>query len=250
MCLASRQPSRRRFWKTEFRRGSAYAVPSASSPYASHVETKRAVNKRGQRSREEILETAARVMGERGYANTSIAVLSNEIGLAKSVIFHHFHSKGGLLSAVMERGLTDFFDAMREAHQSPPTDGTPRERMLWYLERSADVLASRQEFLRLHMLLILSADATEAEVTEAIEKIRVDGREHMNRMIRGAFEEKGPETAQAIADRLDHFGMTGIDGSFLAGQAEDGRSVHDDMELLADAIVLLGEQIAGRLRSS
>jgi AcrR family transcriptional regulator len=214
------------------------------------MDRTRVSNRRGQRSREEILEAASRIMGERGYASTSISVLSSEIGLAKSVIYHHFNSKGGLLSAVMERGLNDFFEAMRAAHANPPAAGTPRERLIWFLDQSAAVLTNRQEFLRLHMLLILSADAAEAEVAETIEKVRREGRRHMNHMIRESFHEQGPEIAQAIADKLDYFGMAGIDGAFLAGQAEPGRSVSEDMDLLAGAIVLMGEQFAAGLRST
>ena len=70
-------------------------------------------NSRGRRSREEILDAASRVMAERGYAATTMSVLSQETGLPKSAIYHHFSSKGGLLSAVMERGAHDFFAAMR-----------------------------------------------------------------------------------------------------------------------------------------
>lgn len=215
-----------------------------------HPETKRAVNQRGQRSREEILEAAARIMGERGYGATSVADLSNEIGLAKSVIFHHFHTKQGLLSAVMERGLNDFFEAMRVAHLNPPDGGTPRERLRWFLERAAAVLTEREEFLRLHMFLILSADAAEAEVAETIKNVRRDGQRHVNHMIFESFREEGPEIAQAIADRLDRFGLAGIDGAFLAGQADSGRSLSEEMGPLASGIALMGEQLAAGLRSA
>ncbi|MGZ4476377.1 MAG: TetR/AcrR family transcriptional regulator, partial [Nocardioides sp.] len=95
-------------------------------------------NKRGRRSREEILEVASRLMAERGYAATSLSVLGAETGLPKSAVYHHFHSKAGLLTAVMERGLHDFFHAMREAHANPPSGGTHRERMAWYLERTGE----------------------------------------------------------------------------------------------------------------
>ncbi|NED52540.1 TetR/AcrR family transcriptional regulator, partial [Micromonospora aurantiaca] len=69
-------------------------------------------------------------------------------------------------------------------------------------------------------------------------------------MIRKSFHDEGPEIAQAVADRLEYIGMAGIDGTFLAVQAEEGRSMADDMELLAETIALMGERLAARLRSA
>ncbi|YCK37885.1 TetR/AcrR family transcriptional regulator [Actinomadura sp. ATCC 39365] len=82
-------------------------------------------NSRGRRSRQEILDAAARVMSVRGYAGTSISTLVKETGLPKSAFYHHFESKAGLLSAVMAQGARGFFEAMREAHRDPPAGGTP-----------------------------------------------------------------------------------------------------------------------------
>src|SRR5262245_60142528 len=100
------------------------------------VDEKRNGNSRGRRSREEILDVASRLMAERGYAGTSLSTLSASSGLPKSAIYHHFHSKAGLLSAVMARGARGFFDGMRAAHAEPPEGGTHRERLSWYLERT------------------------------------------------------------------------------------------------------------------
>lgn len=211
-------------------------------------DASRANNKRGRRSREEILDVASRLMAERGYAATSIAALSAETGLPKSAIYHHFRSKGGLASAVMARGAYDFFRAMAEAQADPPRTRAPRELLNWYLQRTGEVFMARSEFLRLHLILLMSAEAAETEVGAIIEQVRSDGRRHMNRMIASAFADFGPEIAQAVADDLDDFGMAGFDGAFIAWQAEPSRALSDQLERLADATVALGEAIAARLR--
>lgn len=205
-------------------------------------------NRRGLRSRSEILDAASRVMAARGYAGTSISVLSAESGLPKSAIYHHFHSKAGLLSAVMARGMDDFFEAMRAAHDHAPDGGTASERLGWYLRRTAEVFEARSDFLRLHMMLIMSDGAAEAEVAEIISRVRADGRTHMNLMVRSAFEAEGPEVAQAIADELDYFGVAGFDGAFIAFQAEGGRTIPAQMEQLCVAMVAIGEAKAAALR--
>lgn len=205
-------------------------------------------NRRGQRSRGEILDAAARVMALRGYAGTTISSITTETGLPKSAIYHHFRSKGGLLSAVMARGARDFFDAMRAAHADPPAGGTHRERMAWYLDRTAAVFTAKPDFLRLHMLLMMSDEAAEAEVAEINRQVREEGRAYMRVMISSAFADEGPETARAVAEELDHFAIAGFDGAFVNSQTDPERSIARQMSHLTDAMVALGDAAAARLR--
>jgi AcrR family transcriptional regulator len=205
-------------------------------------------NRRGRRSREEILDVASRVMAERGYAATSLSVLSRETGLPKSAVYHHFQSKAGLLSAVMARGAYEFFAAMRDAQAGGPEGGTPRERLTWFLLRTGEVFAARPDFLRLHLILIMSAEAAEAEVDAIVEQVRHDGRAHMNTMIAASFAAEGADVAQAVADELEYFGIAGFDGAFVATQADPGRGLAPQMTLLAEAMAALGEARVAALR--
>ena len=204
------------------------------------TSTERTPNKRGRRSREELLEIASRLMAERGYAATSLSVLSQESGLPKSAIYHHFHSKSGLLTAVMSRGAYGFFEAMRTAHAGGPVGTTPEERMRWFLVRTAEVFRAQPDFLRLHLILVMSAEAAEADIDTMIEQVRRDGRAYMNHMIATAFADAGADAAQRVADELDYFGIAGFDGAFVAWQADPRRDLTAQMELLADAVVALG----------
>ncbi|MGV9772859.1 TetR/AcrR family transcriptional regulator [Streptosporangium sp. NPDC003464] len=205
-------------------------------------------NSRGRRSRQEILDAAARVMSVRGYAGTSISTLVKETGLPKSAFYHHFESKAGLLSAVMAQGAQGFFAAMREAHRDPPVGGTPRERLGWYLRKTGEVFVHREEFLRLLLVLVMSNEAAEArEAMLTVIEVRGEGRDYMRHMIRSSFIGEGEAAADAVADALAHFGMAGFDGAFVSLQSEDGKPIPEFMEQLADAMVALGETlIAGR----
>ncbi|MEV5647296.1 helix-turn-helix domain-containing protein [Nocardia sp. NPDC052254] len=207
-------------------------------------------NRRGRRSRAEILEAASRLMAERGYAATTISVLSARTGLPKSAIYHHFHSKSGLLSAVMAHGAYDFYRAMEQAQATPPAGGSTRERLGWFLRRTEEVFMAKADFLRLHLMLLMSAEATDAEVSSMIEQVRRDGRAHFHRMIAEAFVAEGPEIAQAIADELDYFGMAGFDGAFIAWQADRSRGLTDQLAQLADALAAMGAQIAATRRDA
>lgn len=207
-------------------------------------------NRRGRRSREEILDAATRVMAERGYTATSLSTLSQATGLPKSAVYHHFHSKGGLLSAVMARGAYDFFAAMREAHTGGPPPGTPGERLDWFLQRTGEVFLARPDFLRLHLVLMMSPEGAEEEVGALIAQVRTDGRAYMHQMIATAFAGEGADVARAVADRLDRFAIAGFDGAFVGLQAEPGRGMSEQMGLLAEAIAGLGERVAAEARKT
>jgi len=204
-------------------------------------------NRRGRRSRQEILDAAARVMSVRGYAGTSISTLVKETGLPKSAIYHHFESKAGLLSAVMAQGARGFFDAMREAHRDPPEGGTPRERLGWYLQKTGEVFVNREEFLRLLLVLVMSGEAADApEALRTVIMVRDEGRDYMRHMIRSSFIGAGEEAADAVADALAHFGMAGFDGAFVSLQSNDGKPISEFMEQLTDAMVAVGEALLAR----
>ncbi|MFE7467426.1 TetR/AcrR family transcriptional regulator [Streptomyces sp. NPDC057499] len=207
-------------------------------------------NRRGRRSRDEILEVASHLMAERGYAATTLSELSRESGLPKSAVYHHFRSKGGLLCAVMERGAYAFFRDMARAQENPPRQGSVRERLGWYLRRTGEVFLANPDFLRLHLILVMNAeaakDAEAAEIDRILERVRRDGRARMNRMIAESFAEYGPKVAQSVADRLDYFAIAGFDGAFVAWRADPSRSMTEAMELLTDAVAALGESIAAR----
>ncbi|GLK08888.1 TetR/AcrR family transcriptional regulator [Streptosporangium carneum] len=201
-------------------------------------------NRRGRRSRQEILDATARVMSVRGYAGTSMSTLVRETGLPKSAFYHHFESKAGLLSAVMAKGAHGFFDAMREAHRNPPEGGTPRERLGWYLHRTGDVLENREEFLRLLLVLVMSREAAEApEALRTVIEVRDEGRDYMRHMIRSSFASEGEDVANTVADALAHFGMAGFDGAFVSLQSRDGKPISEFMERLADAMAAIGEAL-------
>lgn len=202
-------------------------------------------NRRGQRSRQEILAAAARVMSAYGYAGTSMSALVDTTGIPKSAIYHHFGSKAGLLAEVMAQGARDFFSAMHEAHRDPP-EGTPRERLGWYLQKTGEVFQSRENFLRLLFVMVMSDEAAEPEAVQTVIEVRNEGRHYMREMIRSAFRAEGKTMTPAAAEDLAYFGMVGFDGAFVSLQSGNARSMEKHMEQLTDALIALGE---ARIRS-
>jgi len=202
--------------------------------------TPQAGNQRGRRSRQEILDAAARVMSARGYAGTSLSALVEATGLPKSAIYHHFGSKAGLLSEVMARGAHAFFAAMQQAHQThpmPAPDSSPRQVLGWYLQKTGEVFVDHENFLRLLLVLVMGNEATDApKAMQTIIDVRDAGRDYMRHMIYASFKREGEDLAAALADELSHFGMAGFDGAFVSIQSGDTLTMTRHMAVLTDAM--------------
>jgi AcrR family transcriptional regulator len=69
----------------------------------------------GAERREVILESAARLFGERGYSGTTLNDVAAESKVTKPVLYRHFDSKKALYLALLERHRDDlprFFEAV------------------------------------------------------------------------------------------------------------------------------------------
>lgn len=75
--------------------------------------------------RDAIVETAARLYGERGFKGASVADLARECGASKSLIYHYFPSKEDILYEVMAAHLEALVDAADDAMRA----GDARERL-------------------------------------------------------------------------------------------------------------------------
>lgn len=68
--------------------------------------TRPALRDRYDRKRDDVIRGAARVFADRGYAETSVADLAAELGLATGAIYHYFSGKEDLLVQICDQ-LTD-----------------------------------------------------------------------------------------------------------------------------------------------
>jgi hypothetical protein len=139
---------------------------------------------------------------------------------------------------------------MREAHRNPPEDGTPRERLRWYLQKTGEVFEHREEFLRLLLVLVMSDEAADApEALQTVVAIRNEGRNYMRSMIESSFQSEGQEAAAEVAEGLAHFGMAGFDGSFVSLESGDGKPIQEYMNELTVAMIAIGEGILANRRA-
>jgi len=83
----------------------------------------------GNTTRQRILEGAAKLFAEKGFTETSVRELANEVGLNSASLYNHFSSKNAILEFMLEDYSiynTDIFES-RDIHgilkENPTADG-------------------------------------------------------------------------------------------------------------------------------
>jgi AcrR family transcriptional regulator len=202
------------------------------------ARTKR--QEQGDRSREDILDAASRLMAARGFDGTSISTLAKESGLPASSIYWHFGSKEGVLMAVMERGAGEFVKLT--SPDNLPRSASRSEKLAWVFQRAARIIGESPEFLRLQTILLLSAPAGKANA--AVLRLRQLQRDGLRDALALCFAEPGSPPATEIADRLVDFAGATFEGAFLAAQGGSG-AYSDILARLADALIQMVDEVEG-----
>ncbi len=80
-------------------------------------------------SASQILDTAARLMREKGYEATTIRAIALEVGIKAGSIYHHFPSKDDIVQKVVDEGVRVVYEAVVGALAALPPKSTPRKRL-------------------------------------------------------------------------------------------------------------------------
>lgn len=92
---------------------------------------------RAARRRDEILDAAARLFAERGYADTDLDELAARLGVGKGTVYRYFPSKEKLFFAAVDRAMQRVLAAVnaRVAGETDPLriiEGAIREHVAWF----------------------------------------------------------------------------------------------------------------------
>jgi AcrR family transcriptional regulator len=94
-----------------------------------------------QARRRQILDGAMRVIAELGYAQTSIARIADEVGIAKSVVLYHFKAKNDIIEAVV---ATVFGTAVERMAPAVADCATPTEQLAAYIRSNIAFIADNR----------------------------------------------------------------------------------------------------------
>ena len=176
----------------------------------------------GVASRRRILDAAAEIAGERGYAGTSIGDVSARSGLPKSSIYWHFSDKDALFAAVIqdsyERWVEDFV-ARTDGRELTPSA---------LLVEVHDSLASFPAFLRFGHLVILEQHETELSARAEFLAIRARS---LQQLAEGFARATGSDDSTSA--RLAAIALALVDGAMLARAADE--HTLDDSQVLGQA---------------
>lgn len=167
----------------------------------------------GVESRRRIVDAAAALMAERGFAGTSIAAVSQRSGLPSGSIYWHFDSKEALLAAVVEEGARRWFDALPRIDDLP-TD--PAERTAALFEAVDASLESHPEFLRLLLLIALERRDVDPSSLAVIRRVRDLALERIRTMLLFLLAPLKLRNVQRIADEFAGLVLVVADGAFVA----------------------------------
>ncbi|WP_432522821.1 helix-turn-helix domain-containing protein [Kineococcus sp. SYSU DK006] len=69
-----------------------------------------------------VLEAAQRLYGERGYADVALDEIARAVGVSRGALYHHFGSREGLFTAVVERVQQQVAEQVQRAAQAAGED--------------------------------------------------------------------------------------------------------------------------------
>jgi AcrR family transcriptional regulator len=202
----------------------------------------------GVESRRRIVDAAAALMAERGFAGTSIAAVSQRSGLPSGSIYWHFESKEALLAAVMEEGARRWFEALPRIDDLP-TD--PAERIEALFDASETSLEAHPEFLRLLLLIALERRDVDPTSLGVVRRVREQALERIRRMLALLLAPLKLRDAGRIADEFARLVLVVSDGAFVAQHIDPEQSdVRRSFELLRHALTALAREKNGARRPS
>jgi AcrR family transcriptional regulator len=145
----------------------------------------------GDDSRERILQAAAELFAQRGYAGVGVDEVAARSGIAKTALYYHFGNKDGLLAAVLERTAAAWIEAIR---QTSSEAAGPFERLERALAGMRALLEERPWVLRLLQILALEVADEKPKVRATLQAIFRRAREAI---VEGMREALGVDLPQA-----------------------------------------------------
>jgi AcrR family transcriptional regulator len=208
-------------------------------PAAARAPTRK--EQQGAESRRRILEAASGLMGERGFAGTSISEVSRRSGLPASSIYWHFESKEGLLGAVVEEGAQRWFDELRPLERDGASGAAPFEQ---FGPVTAAALEKSPEFLRLLFLIALERKHIDKVSLAAIRRVRKLALVRIRKTLVTWLAEQGVAEREPLADSLSLLVLAVADGAFIQNHIDPrGADVARTFELLHRALGALGREL-------
>jgi TetR/AcrR family transcriptional regulator, cholesterol catabolism regulator len=107
--------------------------------------------RRGDVSRQQILDVAARLFSERGYRETSLRDLASEVGMKAGSLYYHFASKEELAREVLRLGIERVQAAVVSAVAQRGAGAPIRDRLHAAIEAHLETLLVQSDYTSAHI---------------------------------------------------------------------------------------------------
>jgi len=195
----------------------------------------------GVESRRRIVDAAAALMAEHGFAGTSIAAVSKRSGLPSGSIYWHFESKEALLGAVVEEGARRWFDSL-QVSGNLSTD--PAARAATLLEAAATSLEKQPEFLRLLLLIALERREVDKTSLAVIRRVRALALRQIRKLVAALLTAFDQKRANRLADEFARLVLCVADGAFVAHHLDPKQTdIRGLFDVLRRALTALAREI-------
>ncbi|MFM1876040.1 MAG: hypothetical protein RL266_1777 [Bacteroidota bacterium] len=164
---------------------------------------------------ENILKAALKLFATQGYASTSTSKVAKEAGVSEGLIFRHFESKEGLLSAILEMG----HELMKHKMADILTTSDPKEMLRKYIELPFKIHNSEYEMWRLMYALKWQTNGYDTTIMEP-----------MKLLLKNAFGKLGYENPDAEVELLLMF-LDGAATSFLLHEPSNKQDILNSLKL-------------------
>ena len=176
---------------------------------------------RVRRTADLILDTAERLVQTRGFNAFSYADVSEELGIRKASLHHHFATKAELGAALIDRYHRSFEGALRAIEQG---SDDARERLTRYVELYGSVL--RRKRMCLCGMLAADVDTLPATMRASVATFFAENETWLAGMLdagrrSGAFRFEG--TSASVA----RFFVSSLEGAMLVARGGGGGKVFD-----------------------
>ena len=200
----------------------------------------RSRQERGVRTEEAILQATMRLLATRGIHGTSLDLLAEEVGVAKSSILWHFGSKEELLLRVAER----VYD---EVAKGPVQKILALENFEERAEASwrffSETLRQKPELRRVMLYLIFESVEGRPELRARLQQLYRGIRDMYETGLRGVVPDEGQRRRLAVIS------VASLDGLFLQWllepEAIDLEALHGELRALRGAVRAGGRGTAG-----
>jgi len=109
-----------------------------------------------EQARQLIINAAFELFAEKGYQNTSIALIAKNAGVSKGLIYHYFESKEDVLI-----GIFDMLSAMGDQIIDAGSEKSPKEHLIEVLEQTFQFIEQQSGLAKLMISLALQPEAVE-----------------------------------------------------------------------------------------